>query len=54
MEDTPQLTRIAAEDLEQAQLLEDFFRGRDWTSDKQLRWNKMRAEIFPQEKQNAA
>jgi hypothetical protein len=46
MEDTQQLTRIAAEDLEQAELLEDFFRDRNWTSDKQQRFNRMRAETF--------
>jgi len=55
MEDTQKLTRIAAEDLEQAELLEDFFRDRNWTSDKQLRFNRMRAEVFgTQEKKDAA
>jgi hypothetical protein len=46
MEDTQQLTKLAAEDLEQAELLEDFFRDRNWTSDKQQRFNRMRAEVF--------
>jgi hypothetical protein len=54
MEDTPKLTQIAAEDLEQAELLEDFFRGYEWTTDKQLRWKKMQAEVFGWEKRNAA
>jgi hypothetical protein len=45
MEDTARLTQIAADELQQAELLEDFFRG-NWTSDKQVRFNHMRAEDF--------
>jgi hypothetical protein len=33
-------------DLEHAELLEDFFRDRNWTSDKQLRFNAMREGLF--------
>jgi hypothetical protein len=46
MEDTQKLTQLAADDLQQMDLLEDFFRGRNWTSDKQARFNQMRAEDF--------
>jgi len=46
MEDTQKLTQLAADDLQQMDLLEDFFRGRNWTSDKQVRFNQMRAEEF--------
>ncbi len=46
MEDTPRLTHLAFLEAEEAQLLEDFFRGSNWDSQKQLRWNKMQSEVF--------
>jgi len=46
MEDTQKLTHLAFMEAEEAQLLEDFFSGRNWDSQKQIRWNKMQAEVF--------
>jgi hypothetical protein len=37
---------LAAMEAEEQELLEDFFRGRNWTSDKQMRFNRMREENF--------
>ncbi len=46
MEDTQKLTHLAFTEEHEAELLEDFFRNRDWSSDKQLRFNKMREKNF--------
>jgi hypothetical protein len=46
MEDTQNLTHLVAMEAEDPQLLEDFFRDRNWDSQKQLRWNKMQSEVF--------
>ena len=54
MEDTPQLTRLRFLEEEEAQLLEDFFSGRNWDSQKQVRWAKMQAEVFFVEDRHAA
>ena len=47
MEDTQKLTHLAAMEAEEQQLLEDFFSGSNWDSEKQLRWKKMQAEVYP-------
>ena len=54
MEDTPQLTRLRFLEEEEGQLLEDFFSGRNWDSQKQVRWAKMQAEVFFVEDRHAA
>ena len=54
MEDTQKLTHIRYLEEQEAQLLEDFFRGTNWDSEKQVRWNKMREELFPVEVSRAA
>jgi hypothetical protein len=54
MEDTQELTHLAFLEEQEAQLLEDFFRGTNWDSDKQLRFNRMREENFPVEVSRAA
>lgn len=46
MEDTQKLTHLVAMEAEELQLLEDFFSGSNWDSQKQLRWNKMQSEVF--------
>ena len=46
MEDTQKLTHLTALEAEELQLLEDFFSGSNWDSQKQLRWNKMQSEVF--------
>lgn len=54
MEDANRLTKLTAQEAHETQLLDDFFRNADWTSDKQERFNAMREGLFLTPKKSAA
>ena len=46
MEDTQKLTQFYSQEEMEAQLLDDFFRGRKFDGGQMIRWNRMRDGLF--------